>query len=209
MFRKMGNGVTPILKKGNKQIPNNYCPICLTFVISKTIKRLFKVRITKHLNDQNLITDTQHGFRVKRSCLTKFLDFFLEVNSIYNRTKGIDLVYLDFQEAFDKVPHKKFMAKVEAHEIRGKYSRWIKKWLISRTQRVVIHDQASDSTHATSEVPHGSVLVPLLIIIYINDLDVAIIIQINKLADDMKLCHKAFTERGIVTKQLYLYRLLQ
>ncbi|KAF2343459.1 Reverse transcriptase domain, partial [Trinorchestia longiramus] len=62
--------VTPIFKKGNKQIPINYRPISLTSVISKTIERLLKVRITKHLNDQNLINDTQHGFREKRSCLT-------------------------------------------------------------------------------------------------------------------------------------------
>ncbi|KAF2345236.1 Reverse transcriptase domain [Trinorchestia longiramus] len=60
--------VTPIFKKGNKQIPNNYRPISLTSIISKIIERLLNVRITKHLNDQNLITDTQHGFREKCSC---------------------------------------------------------------------------------------------------------------------------------------------
>ncbi|KAF2363975.1 Reverse transcriptase domain [Trinorchestia longiramus] len=72
--------VTPIFKKGNKQIPNNYRPISLTSVISKTIERLLKVRITKHLNDQNLINDTQHGFTGKRSCLTNLLNFFGEVS---------------------------------------------------------------------------------------------------------------------------------
>ncbi|KAF2349643.1 Reverse transcriptase domain, partial [Trinorchestia longiramus] len=97
--------VTLIFKKGNKQIPNNYRPISLTSVISKTIERLFKVRITKHLNDQNLINDTQHGFREKCSYLTNLLDFFGEVNRIYDSTKAVDLVYLDFQKAFDKVPH--------------------------------------------------------------------------------------------------------
>ncbi|KAF2346319.1 Reverse transcriptase domain [Trinorchestia longiramus] len=111
--------VTPIFKKGNKQIPNNYRPISLTFVISKTIERLLKVRITMHLNDQNLINDNQHGFREKRSCLTNLLDFFGEVNRINDRTKGIDLVYLDFQKAFVKVPHERLMAKVEARVIRG------------------------------------------------------------------------------------------
>ncbi|KAF2350988.1 Reverse transcriptase domain, partial [Trinorchestia longiramus] len=95
---KRGN-VTPIFKKGNKQIPNNYRPISLTSIISKTIERLLKVRITKHLNDQNLINDTQHGFREKRSCLKNLLDFFEEVNRIYDCTKAVDLVYLDFQKA--------------------------------------------------------------------------------------------------------------
>ncbi|KAF2353134.1 Reverse transcriptase domain [Trinorchestia longiramus] len=99
--------VTPIFKNGNKQIPNNYRPISLTSVISKTIERLLKVRITKHLNDQNLINDTQHGFREKRSCLTNLLDFFGEVNRIYDSTKAVDLVYLDIQKAFYKVPHER------------------------------------------------------------------------------------------------------
>ncbi|KAF2358138.1 Reverse transcriptase domain [Trinorchestia longiramus] len=176
--------VTPIFKKGNKQIPNNYRPISLTSVISKTIERLPKVRITKDLNDQNLINDTQHGFREKRSCLTNFLDFFGEVNRIYDRTKAVDLVYLDFQKVFDKVPHERLMAKVEAHGIRGNYSRWIRNWLTGRTQRVVIHDEISDSALVTSGVPQGSILGPLLFIIYINGLDVGIISEINKFAMD-------------------------
>ncbi|KAF2344603.1 Reverse transcriptase domain [Trinorchestia longiramus] len=129
--------VTPIFKKGNKQIPNNYRPISLTSVISKTIERLLKVRITKHLNDQNLINDTQHSFREKRSCLTNLLDFFEEVNRIYDSTKAMDLVYLDFRKAFDKVPHERLISKVEARGIRGNYSRWIRNWLTGRTQRVV------------------------------------------------------------------------
>ncbi|KAF2351845.1 Reverse transcriptase domain [Trinorchestia longiramus] len=90
--------VTPILKKGNNQIPNNYRPISLTSVISKTIERLLKVRTTKHLYD------TQHGLREKHSCLTNLLDFFGEVNRIYDRTKAVDLVYLDFQKVFNKAP---------------------------------------------------------------------------------------------------------
>ncbi|KAF2355543.1 Reverse transcriptase domain [Trinorchestia longiramus] len=183
---KLAN-VTPIFQKGNKQIPNNYRPINLTSVISKIIERLLKVRITKHLNDQNLINDTQHGFREKRNCLTNLLDFFGEVNRIYDSTKAVDLVYRDFQKAFDKVSHERLMAKVEAHGIRGNYS--IRNWLTSRTQRLVIHDQASDSTLITSGVPQGSVLGPLLFIIYMNDLDVGIISKINKFADDTKLCH--------------------
>ncbi|KAF2361881.1 Reverse transcriptase domain, partial [Trinorchestia longiramus] len=113
--------VTPIFKKGNKQFPNNYRPISRTSVISKRVERLLKGRITKHLNDKNLINDTQHGFREKRSCLTNLLDFFGEVNRIYDSTKAVDLVYLDFQKAFDKVPHERLMAKVEAHGIRGNY----------------------------------------------------------------------------------------
>ncbi|KAF2364705.1 Reverse transcriptase domain [Trinorchestia longiramus] len=102
------------------------------------------------------------------------------------------------------------MAKVEAHGIRGNYSRWIRNWLTGRTQRVVIHDETSDPALVTSGVPQGSVLGPLLFIIYYsNDLDVGIISKINKFADDTKLCHRAFTERDRATIQSDLNRLLQ
>ncbi|KAF2344377.1 Reverse transcriptase domain, partial [Trinorchestia longiramus] len=103
-----------------------------------------------HLNDQNLITGTQHGFREKRSCLTNLLDFFGEVNHIYDRTKAVDLIYLDIQKAFYKVPHGRLMAKVEAYGTRGNYSRWIRNWHTGHTQRIVIHDQVCDSTLVTS-----------------------------------------------------------
>ncbi|KAF2365234.1 Reverse transcriptase domain [Trinorchestia longiramus] len=82
-----------------------------------------------------------------------------------------------------------------AHGIRGNYYQWIQNLLTGRTQRVVIHDQASDPALVTSGIPQGSVLGPLLFIIYINDLDVGIISKINKFADDTKLCYRAFTER--------------
>ncbi|KAF2367285.1 Reverse transcriptase domain [Trinorchestia longiramus] len=145
----------------------------------------------------------------KRNELTNLLELFREVNRIYDRTKAVDLVYLDFQKAFDKVPHKRFMTKVEAHGIRGNYSRWIRNWLTGHSQRVVIHDETSDSALVTSGVPQESVLGPLLLIIYINDLDVGIISKINKFADDTKLCHRVFTERDRATIQSDLNRLLQ
>ncbi|KAF2357291.1 Reverse transcriptase domain [Trinorchestia longiramus] len=134
------------------------------------------IEFSLDVQDPNTRTQhKQHGFREKCSCLINLLDFFGEVNRIYNRTEAADLVYLDFQKAFDKVPHERIMAKVEVHGIRRNYSRWIRNWLTGRTQRVVIHDETSDSTLVTSRVPQGSVLGPLLFTIYINDVDVRII----------------------------------
>ncbi|KAF2350963.1 Reverse transcriptase domain [Trinorchestia longiramus] len=95
------------------------------------------------------------------------------------------------QQGLRQSSNERLMAKVEAHGIRSHYSQWIRNWLTGRTQRVVIHDQASDLTHVTSGVPQGSVLGPLLFIIYINDLDVGIVTIINKFADDTKLFHEA------------------
>ncbi|KAF2346419.1 Reverse transcriptase domain [Trinorchestia longiramus] len=208
-FELMKEELGSINYEGSKQTPNNNHPISLTSVIRKTIERLFKIRITKPLEDQNLIIDTQDGFREKRSCLTNLLDFFGEDNRVYDRTNAVDLLCLDFQKTSDKVSHERLMAKVEAHGIQGNYSPWIQNWLASHTQQVMIHDQASGSKLVTSGVPQGSVLGPLLFIIYINDLDGGIISNINKFADDTELSHKAFTERDRETIQSDLNRLLQ
>ncbi|KAF2364719.1 Reverse transcriptase domain [Trinorchestia longiramus] len=183
--------VTPIFKKGNKQIPNNYRPISLTSVISKAIERLLKVRITKHLNDQNHFNDTQHGFREKRSCLINLLDFFGEVYLIYDRTKAVDLVYTNFQKVLTKFSMKDSWLKLKRMEYEattpdGYKTGSLVHWKLA--QRGVIHDQASDAMLVTSGIPQGNVLGPLLFTIYINDLDVRIISKIKKLADDTKLC---------------------
>ena len=84
----------------------------------------------------NLIGDSQHGFRNKRSCVTSLLDFFAQVIDTYDpdNNKAVDLVYLDFQKAFDKVPHERLIVNVNAHGIQGDAARWMKNWLAGRRQ---------------------------------------------------------------------------
>ena len=84
----------------------------------------------------NLIGDSQHGFRNKRSCLASLLIFFTQVIETYDtdNNNAVDLVYLDFQKAFDKVPHERLMLKVNAHGIQGAAARWIRSWLAGRRQ---------------------------------------------------------------------------
>ena len=96
--------VTDIHKKGSRQEHGNYWPISLTSVVSKTTERLVKGRLIAHLEMNNLIGDSEHGFGNKRSCLTSLLHFFAKVIDTYdtNNNKVVDLVYLDFQKAFKR-----------------------------------------------------------------------------------------------------------
>ena len=106
----------------------------------------------------NLIRDSQHGFLKGRSCLTNLLDFLEVVTRCLDERKPVDIVYLDFAKAFDKVPHKRLIRKIQAHGIDGNMLRWIEDWLNNRKQCVGINGTLSDCNSVLSGVPQGSVL---------------------------------------------------
>ena len=105
------------------------------------------------LETNNLINTSQHGFRQGRSCVTNLLDFYQYVFCECDRSRAVDVVFLDFRKAFDKVPHKRLMRKVRALGIQGNVAAWIENWLAGRRQRVIVNGMPSDWTPVSSGVP--------------------------------------------------------
>ena len=125
-----------------------------------------------------------------QSCVTNLLEFLEVITKLIDEGHNIDVVFLDFSKVFDKVPHVRLMSKVRAHGITGNVAGWIEEWLRGRKQRVVLNGKASDWEDVLSGVPQGSVLGPILFLIYINDIDDAVdcvSTLMKKFADDTKI----------------------
>ena len=196
--------VVPIFKKGDRSEMSNYRPISLTSVIGKMLESIVAKRIREHLESHGLIADSQHGFTKGRSCQTNLLSFYRPVYEAADNDDNYDVIYLDFSKAFDRVPHERLLSKIKAHGIDGKVYSWIKSWLSNREQRVIVNGEKSNWGKVISGVPQGSVLGPLLFIIYINDLDTGISSNISKFADDTKIGRQISTPRDseILQKEL-------
>ena len=192
--------IVPIFKGGSKDDPLNFRPVSLTSVVAKMCEKIIKYRWVKYLEDNMTITNKQFGFREGRSCVTNLISFYSRVIDVIQERDGwVDCVYLDLKKAFDKVPHKRLIWKIEhIGGVGGPILEWMKNFLTKREMRTVVRGTKSSWLEVTSGVPQGSVLAPIMFIIYINDMTEGVTSYMNMFADDAKLLRKVADEDDCV-----------
>ena len=186
--------VSPIFKKGARNLAVNYRPISLTSIVCKIMEKFIRRAVLDHLTSHELLSEKQHGFLTGRSILTQLLKYLDDCANIVSQGGVVDAIYLDFWKAFDTVPHRRLLGKLKSYGVNGVIHRWIESFLTGRTQEVQVNGTRSRKGAVTSGIPQGSVLGPILFLVYINDLLDNIDSFSLLFADDTKIYRKILTK---------------
>ena len=181
----------PFIRR-EKYDPANYRQVSQTCICCKSLVHIVLSKC--NIFQSMILVEAQHGFRSDRSCETQLVQFihdlqeYMYLDRAHNRGhKRTDLIIMDFAKAFDKVPHRRLLYKLEYYGIQNNTLQWISAWLSGRTQKVVLGSVCSDLAPVLSDVPQGSMLGPKLFLIFINDLPDNINSTVPLFADDCVL----------------------
>lgn len=183
--------VIPIHKKDKKYIVTNYRPISLLSISGKIFEKLIFNDLYAHFFDNNIISDKQSGFRKRDSTIKQLLSICHEISTGFDSSPPLEIrgVFLDISKAFDKVWHKGIIFKLKYHGVQGNLLNIINDFLSNRLQRVCLEGVESTWEKIAAGVPQGSILGPLLFLVYINDLLEGIQSNARVFADDTSLFH--------------------
>ncbi len=182
--------ICPVFKKGCRNLPENYRPVSLTSVVSKLLEHIIFSNVSSHLEKHSILSPRQHGFRSGHSCESQLILALDDWSRIVDNKGQVDVAILDFSKAFDTVPHERLRVKLQGYGIRGNTLAWISTFLSGRRQRVALNGTYSNWAPVSSGVPQGTVLGPLLFLLYINDIGENIGSEIRLFADDCILYKK-------------------
>ena len=206
---KLAN-VVPIFKKGDKSSVTNYRPISLTSLPMKVLEYCIKDMII--IKCGHLIRDNQHGFSREKSCLTQLLPLIDKFSVALNNKSRVDIIYFDFAKAFDSVNHDLILAKLKnKFGIDGLLLQFLRDYLYNRHQQVVINGSLSGTLAVSSGVPQGSILGPLLFILFIDDIcdEISDGTNLELYADDTKIWREILTDNDQVELQNNIDKLVQ
>ena len=203
--------VTALFKKGDRKVAGNYRPVSLTCIICKVLESIVRENIVNHMKQNRLFSKKQFGFISGRSTVLQLVQVLDKWIEILDMGGCVDVIYCDFMKAFDKVPHLRLIHKLGMYGISEPFRSWIKSFLLSRKQRVAVNGQNSEWKDVTSGIPQGSVLGPILFVLYINDLPDVTHTDTNTypFADDTKVFRAILKPEECEKLQEYLYIMQQ
>ena len=181
--------VTPVHKKGDRELCSNYRPISLLSCVGKVFERCLHKHIYNFFTDNNLITEAQSGFRSGDSTINQLLSIYNSMCANFDLGLTTQSIYFDISKAFDRVWHKGLLHKLNSVGIRGKLLKLIENYLQNRTQIVTLKNEKSFPMTVPAGVPQGSVLGPLFFLVFINDIVNNICSVIKLFADDTSMSH--------------------